>query len=151
MMLTLREADLLACLFVRVSIRLFTSQDQGFSPFVLYGFLRDGTRRRCPAFGKEAPWIARETYLATDQIKIKATKLCVSASVCYGRRVRTIEGKLPGRSKPLLSPFRYPGGKSWLRPIVQQWLSKPVRQLVEPFAGGEIGRASCRERVCLAV
>lgn len=38
--------------------------------------------------------------------------------------------------KTLLSPFRYPGGKSWLRPLVRQWLSDPVDQLVECFAGG---------------
>jgi DNA adenine methylase len=38
----------------------------------------------------------------------------------------------------LLSPFRYPGGKTWLRPIVRQWLSGRVEQLVEPFAGGSI-------------
>ena len=38
--------------------------------------------------------------------------------------------------KPLLSPFRYPGGKSWLRPWIRQWLSKPVDRLVECFGGG---------------
>lgn len=36
----------------------------------------------------------------------------------------------------MLSPFRYPGGKIWLRPFVRQWLSKPVDLLVECFAGG---------------
>jgi DNA adenine methylase len=36
----------------------------------------------------------------------------------------------------LLSPFRYPGGKSWLRPIVRQWLKQPIHRLIEPFAGG---------------
>ena len=39
------------------------------------------------------------------------------------------------------SPFRYPGGKTWLVPYVRQWLSslpgKP-RSFVEPFAGGAI-------------
>lgn len=38
--------------------------------------------------------------------------------------------------KALLSPFRYPGGKSWLRPWIRQWLSKPVDRLVECFGGG---------------
>src|ERR1700734_1693988 len=38
----------------------------------------------------------------------------------------------------LLSPFRYPGGKTWLRPIIRQWLSGRVDQLVEPFAGGGV-------------
>ena len=36
----------------------------------------------------------------------------------------------------MLSPFRYPGGKIWLRPFIRQWLSKPVDLLVECFAGG---------------
>ena len=38
-----------------------------------------------------------------------------------------------------LSPFRYPGGKTWLVPHVLQWLkSLPVRPrtLVDPFLGG---------------
>lgn len=41
---------------------------------------------------------------------------------------------------PQLSPFRYPGGKTWLVPTVREWLSsmpKP-RLLIEPFAGGGI-------------
>lgn len=39
---------------------------------------------------------------------------------------------------PNPSPFRYPGGKSWLIPYVRRWLSSlsvPIRFL-EPFAGG---------------
>ncbi len=42
-------------------------------------------------------------------------------------------------SVPQRSPFRYPGGKTWLIPQVRRWLFsmgiKP-RLLVEPFAGG---------------
>src|SRR6266849_479591 len=52
-------------------------------------------------------------------------------------------------SVPQLSPFRYPGGKTWLVPCLRRWLSphmrqrvglSPVRpaQLIEPFAGGGI-------------
>lgn len=41
----------------------------------------------------------------------------------------------------LLSPFRYPGGKTWLVPLVRKWLStivpKPI-EFFEPFAGGAI-------------
>jgi len=40
-----------------------------------------------------------------------------------------------------LSPFRYPGGKTWLVPDVRQWLmTSKVRTsvFVEPFAGGAI-------------
>lgn len=44
-------------------------------------------------------------------------------------------------SVPHLSPFRYPGGKTWLIPYVRQWLgakeNKPA-VLVEPFCGGGV-------------
>ncbi len=44
-------------------------------------------------------------------------------------------------SVPQRSPFRYPGGKTWLIPYIRDWLgsknSKPAR-LVEPFGGGAI-------------
>lgn len=36
------------------------------------------------------------------------------------------------------SPFRYPGGKTWLVPHVRKWLQSGVKELVEPFAGGAI-------------
>ncbi len=44
-------------------------------------------------------------------------------------------------SVPQRSPFRYPGGKTWLIPIVRQWLRQstiPTNLLIEPFAGGGI-------------
>lgn len=44
-------------------------------------------------------------------------------------------------SVPQRSPFRYPGGKTWLIPTVRQWLkqdNKTVQELIEPFAGGGI-------------
>jgi DNA adenine methylase len=44
-------------------------------------------------------------------------------------------------SIPQRSPFRYPGGKTWLIPVVRQWLrqnGKTVAELIEPFAGGGI-------------
>ena len=52
-------------------------------------------------------------------------------------------------SVPQLSPFRYPGGKTWLVPYIRRWLSPLLRQqyhlapirsteFVEPFAGGGI-------------
>jgi DNA adenine methylase len=58
--------------------------------------------------------------------------------------------KLPGpgtdrvvnvASVPHRSPFRYPGGKTWLVPRIRQWLrSLPSRPafFLEPFAGGAI-------------
>jgi DNA adenine methylase len=40
-----------------------------------------------------------------------------------------------------LSPFRYPGGKTWLVPEIRKWIKslyfKP-KQFIEPFAGGAI-------------
>ena len=44
-------------------------------------------------------------------------------------------------SVPQRSPFRYPGGKTWLVPEIRAWLrSLPIKPkiLVEPFAGGGI-------------
>lgn len=42
-------------------------------------------------------------------------------------------------SVPQRSPFRYPGGKTWLVPVVRRWLKdRKVKELVEPFAGGGI-------------
>lgn len=55
------------------------------------------------------------------------------------------QAALPGivnvASVPHRSPFRYPGGKTWLVPHVRRWLaSLPNRPaaFVEPFAGGAI-------------
>src|SRR5438105_13580933 len=44
-------------------------------------------------------------------------------------------------SVPQRSPFRYPGGKTWLIPYVRSWLAakdSPPSLLIEPFAGGGI-------------
>ena len=44
-------------------------------------------------------------------------------------------------SVPQRSPFRYPGGKTWLIPQIRRWLDSLTRKpslLVEPFAGGGI-------------
>lgn len=44
-------------------------------------------------------------------------------------------------SVPQRSPFRYPGGKTWLVPRIRQWLSSlqwQPQKFIEPFAGGGI-------------
>jgi DNA adenine methylase len=44
-------------------------------------------------------------------------------------------------SVPQRSPFRYPGGKTWLVPYIRDWLrhrDSPPARLIEPFAGGAI-------------
>jgi DNA adenine methylase len=60
--------------------------------------------------------------------------------------------QLHGKAKPTniaqvrhLSPFRYPGGKTWLVPEVRQWLMTSKNRpsiFVEPFAGGAIAGLS---------
>lgn len=44
-------------------------------------------------------------------------------------------------SVPQRSPFRYPGGKTWLIPTIRKWLKQEKKTpdlLIEPFAGGAI-------------
>lgn len=43
-------------------------------------------------------------------------------------------------SVPQRSPFRYPGGKTWLVPVARKWFkqAKGDSLLIEPFAGGGI-------------
>jgi DNA adenine methylase len=44
-------------------------------------------------------------------------------------------------SVPFRSPFRFPGGKTWLVPHIRQWLAHDIRgriDFVEPFVGGAI-------------
>ena len=53
--------------------------------------------------------------------------------------MRSDSGLAPTYSAKLLSPFRYPGGKTWLVPLICQWLDgmepKPS-EFIEPFGGG---------------
>jgi len=54
---------------------------------------------------------------------------------------KNIQSIINVASVPQRSPFRYPGGKTWLIPTVRQWLKqegKIVKELIEPFAGGAI-------------
>ncbi len=54
-------------------------------------------------------------------------------------------------SVPQRSPFRYPGGKTWLIPQIRRWFDSFPRRpdlLVEPFAGGAIvGLTAAFERL----
>ncbi len=58
-------------------------------------------------------------------------------------------------SVPQRSPFRYPGGKSWLIPRIRQWfasLPEKPSHLIEPFAGGaSVGLTAGFENLCLHV
>jgi DNA adenine methylase len=61
------------------------------------------------------------------------------------------DGVVNVASVPQRSPFRYPGGKTWLIPRIRQWLKslrKTPAVLVEPFAGGAIvGLTAAFERL----
>lgn len=63
-------------------------------------------------------------------------------STLFGEEVVPVaNGVVNVASVPQRSPFRYPGGKTWLVPRLRQWLaSQPVkpRDFIEPFAGGGI-------------
>ena len=58
------------------------------------------------------------------------------------RRVRyTAKKAVNVASVPHRSPFRYPGGKTWLIPYIRDWLgskTEPPVRLIEPFGGGAI-------------
>jgi len=77
---------------------------------------------------------ARELDARADALKESETHYRTAADVDLDRPVNVA-------SVPQRSPFRYPGGKTWLVPYVRTWLSslspKP-RVLIEPFAGGGI-------------
>ena len=63
-------------------------------------------------------------------------------STLFGEEVATVaNGVVNVASVPQRSPFRYPGGKTWLVPRLRRWLeSQPgkPREFIEPFAGGGI-------------
>jgi len=53
----------------------------------------------------------------------------------------TVDKPINVSSIPQRSPFRYPGGKTWLVPYIRDWLRYRPKQpgrLIEPFAGGAI-------------
>jgi DNA adenine methylase len=68
----------------------------------------------------------------------------------YARPITTVNVS----TVPQRSPFRYPGGKTWLIPTIRQWLSQSnnIATLIEPFAGGGIvGLTAAFERYCESV
>ena len=54
--------------------------------------------------------------------------------------VRTRNRVINVASVPQRSPFRYPGGKTWLVPTARKWFKQATddSELIEPFAGGGI-------------
>lgn len=85
-----------------------------------------------------------------SELPIQESLLLADEFHCTGRQYTTMATKpvALGKSQviniasvPHRSPFRYPGGKTWLVPKIRQWLTslnpKP-QELAEPFAGGAI-------------
>src|SRR3990172_5504211 len=72
-------------------------------------------------------------------------KCLFSAPVMASARVVNVA------SVPQRSPFRYPGGKTWLIPQIRAWMNSQPKKpslLVEPFAGGGIvGLTAAFERL----
>lgn len=59
----------------------------------------------------------------------------------YESQVAPREKPVNVATVPQRSPFRYPGGKTWMIPTVRNWLKqdhKKTNLLIEPFAGGGI-------------
>jgi DNA adenine methylase len=88
---------------------------------------------------KLAPEILRHAHeidgkLALDQLSEPTAPYRTAADIEPTRPVNVA-------SVPRRSPFRYPGGKTWLVPYIRSWLGsrKPTAGiLIEPFAGGGI-------------
>lgn len=67
--------------------------------------------------------------------------LALSAPADRSRAVSAVLQGVNVSQVPQRSPFRYPGGKTWLIPCVRRWLQsqeKKPRLLIEPFAGGAV-------------
>lgn len=85
---------------------------------------RSTTKLNRETFGDSRPPIPRPTNSNNG----------VSSVICSNSPVNVA-------SVPQRSPFRYPGGKTWLVPYIRTWLGSlgaHPRLLVEPFAGGAI-------------
>src|SRR5687768_16951922 len=80
-------------------------------------------------------WSTAQNFLKNSWIRLRPgpKPLCRRIAL-NGSHLLVVQSKLLS-----LSPLRYPGGKTWLRPTVIRWISslpgKP-NYFIEPFAGG---------------
>jgi DNA adenine methylase len=79
----------------------------------------------------------QESLLPADEFPCRGSQYTMATEPVPFRKAQVINVA----SVPHRSPFRYPGGKTWLVPRIRQWLHsldpKP-KELAEPFAGGAI-------------
>lgn len=87
---------------------------------------------------RHAPEIIRYAHeidkVSNDELNEPAVTYCTAADFEMTKPVNVA-------SVPHRSPFRYPGGKTWLVPYIRSWLASQEHRcsiLVEPFAGGGI-------------
>jgi len=85
--------------------------------------------------------IARKLDLSPDY-KIRQEPSSLVLEFSPGPSVQySVDAPVNVASVPQRSPFRYPGGKTWLVPYIRDWLrsrrATPSR-MIEPFAGGAI-------------
>lgn len=83
-------------------------------------------------FGRD--WLVARESVAQYQMTVWEDNAPPKVTLTLGKVVNVA-------SVPQRSPFRYPGGKTWLVPYVRAWLSNRQARftdLVEPFAGGGI-------------
>lgn len=97
----------------------------------------------------KAEGIQRSTVLVHDECRPAFASLKTHlVDPSKATALAALVDQLHTKSKPTniskvkhLSPFRYPGGKTWLVPEVRQWLKSASNKpsvFVEPFAGGAI-------------
>ena len=86
--------------------------------------------------GSHAGWMNQEAILCAMSTGNLVLELVSARHVSYKS-----DKPINVASVPQRSPFRYPGGKTWLVPYIRDWLgskrTKPAH-LIEPFAGGAI-------------
>jgi DNA adenine methylase len=59
----------------------------------------------------------------------------------FENKIEIFQGRVNVASVHKLSPFRYPGGKTWLIPQIHKWIRSlrfTPKKFIEPFAGGRI-------------
>jgi len=86
--------------------------------------------------GLRAGWMNPKSYALREDMNTLVLEVIPTKRVSY-----TSSKPINVSSVPQRSPFRYPGGKTWLVPYIRDWLrSKKTRpsRLIEPFAGGGI-------------
>lgn len=97
----------------------------------------------------KAEGITRSTVLVHEECRPALNSLKTHlVDPAKAAALTALVDQLHAKSKPTniaqvrhLSPFRYPGGKTWLVPEVRQWLKSATNKpsvFVEPFAGGAI-------------